>query len=53
MYEKLCDDLLRIIPDMCWSDEAVDAINQAVDILRDLDQKADHISEQLERAQRN
>lgn len=45
MYESLCEALLRIIPDMCWSDEAVDSINQAVEILRNLEKKSDDISE--------
>lgn len=34
MYEKLCEDLLSIIPDIRWDSDSVDAINQAVLILK-------------------
>lgn len=39
MYEELCESLLRIIPDMSWSDEAVCALQQAVELIRKLDQE--------------
>lgn len=39
MYEELCESLLRIIPDMSWSDEAVSALEQAVELIRRYDQE--------------
>lgn len=34
MYEKLCEKLLSIIPDIRWDSDSVDAIKQAVSILK-------------------